>query len=369
MSTPRVNRAAPLTRSLVRSGVFSQEPFLLADVGASGGIADQWRLFEPYLRAVGFDPLVNECERLNREERNPEVRYYDYFVVAETYAELFPPAVASDPDQGWSNQPFERTSAARGQRQMKQSFTQWLNDENPDVVYTQGRTSLDAFFRARPGETVDFIKVDTDGHDYEVLRGATEVTARHQVLGLFVECQFHGVTHPHSNLFANIDRLLREQGFSLFDLETYRYTRALLPGHFAYSLPAQTLEGQLLAADALYLRDIAAPRYQDRWGVALGPRKVAKLACLFEIFGMPDCAAELLVAKEGELAALFDVRSALNTLARELHPQARGFDDLNRRFDASIEAFYPGSLEARLRRNLPRPVRKFLSRVRRRLRL
>jgi len=367
MSTPRVNRAAPIARSLVRSGIFAAEPFLLADVGASGGIADHWRVFEPYLSAVGFDPLVRECERLNREEGTPAVRYYDYFVGSEDYAGLFPSAIASDPDQGWSNQPFERTSAARGQRQAQAPFAQSFNDGNPDIVYTNRRTSLDEFFRERQDHVVDFIKVDTDGHDYEVLRGATEITTQHQVLGFFVECQFHGITHPHSNLFANIDRLLREQGFSLFDVEVYRYTRGLLPGHFVYSLAGQTLEGQVLASDALYLRDVAAPRYEDKWGVVLGPRKLAKLACLFEIYGMPDCAAELLVAKERELAKLFDVKSMLDTLAREVQPRARGFDDLNRRFDASINAFYPGSVEDRLRRNPPNPVRKLLSRLRRRL--
>lgn len=369
MSTPRVMRIAPLTRMLVQGGAFASEPFFLADVGASGGIADQWRHFEPSLRAVGFEPLVTECERLNREERNPAVRYHDCFIVADGYDELFPPTLAKDPQQGWSNQPFERTSAARGQRQQKQSFTQWLNDDNPNIVYTQRRISLDAFFRERPGDVVDFIKVDTDGHDYEVLRGAMDITTGHRVLGMFVEVQFHGITHPHSNLFANIDRLLREEGFSLFDLETYRYTRGLLPGHFAYNLAAQTLEGQLLAGDALYLRDMAAPGYEQRWGLALSPRKLAKLACLFEIFGMPDCAAELLVAKEQELAGLFDVRAALDLLARELQPHTRGFDDLNRRFETSMEAFYPPSIEARLRRNLPRPVRKYLSRLRRRFRL
>ena len=167
-------------------------------------------------------------------------------------------------------------------------------------------------------------------------------------LGFFVECQFHGVSHPHSNLFANIDRLLREQGFSLFDLEACRYTRGQLPGHFVMSLPSPTLEGQVPAADALYLRDVAAPRYEDKWGVVLGPRKMAKLACLFAIFGMPDCAAEILVAKERELAKVFDLKSARDMLARELQRRARGFDDLNRCFDASINAFYPGSVKERL---------------------
>jgi Methyltransferase FkbM domain len=96
------------------------------------------------------------------------------------------------------------------------------------VLYAKRKVSLDSFFDERPDVAVDFIKVDTDGGDYEVLCGAERILDRHMVLGLLVEVQFHGISHLHSNLFANIDRLLREHGFSLFDLDVYHYTRGVL---------------------------------------------------------------------------------------------------------------------------------------------
>jgi len=92
----------------MRHGVFARAPLLLADVGASGGIADQWRLFEPDLRAVGFDPLVTECERLNREESNPAIRYYDYFVVARGLRRVIPSGSGERPP-GRLEQPAVRT--------------------------------------------------------------------------------------------------------------------------------------------------------------------------------------------------------------------------------------------------------------------
>jgi hypothetical protein len=360
--------AAPVTNALVKRGLFKDRPFVLADVGASGVIAQHWRLFEPHFRAYGFDPLVREVERLNAQEPNESVTYHDCFVGFEGYEGLFAAAVQRDPRTGWSNQPFERTSAARAQRLQKTSMAQWFNNEDPNLVYSARRVSLDAFFGARPDVKLDFIKVDTDGHDYEVLCGSTRVLQEHQVLGLFVETQFHGVTHLHSNLFANVDRLLREHGFSLFDLETYRYTREVLPGHFQYSIPAQTREGQLLAGDALYLRDLGAPGYEERWGVRLSREKLLKLACLFEIYGLPDCAAELLLAKKGEFGGELDSGELLSLLARQIHPWAGTLDEVNRQFDTSLAKFYPQSLKERLRRRLPRPLRRLLSRLRWRLR-
>jgi len=43
-------------------------------------------------------------------------------------------------------------------------------------------------------------------------------------------------TLKNSNTFANIDRLLREWGFTLFDLDLWRYSRRSLPDQFYYKL-------------------------------------------------------------------------------------------------------------------------------------
>ncbi len=351
-----IRRDPQLTRAVVMRGLLARDPFVLADVGASGGIARHWRRFEPALKAYGFDPLVRECERLNALERNPGVRYYDCFMGDEQFAH---------PPQGWSNQPFERTSAAWAQRLDAVPSAQAYNHGDPRIAYTKKRTSLAAFFREAGEATVDFIKVDTDGQDYEVLCGAGELLDPPHALGVLVETQFHGVSHPHANLFANIDRLLRERGFSLFDLTPYRYTRSALPGRFVVSYPSETLEGQLLAADALYLRDAAAPAYEARWG-ALDSVKLVKLLCLFELHRLPDCAAELLQVKQAALPAELDCRAALDMLARQAHPRLGSFSEVSARFARSREAFYPRSLRERIRRGMPGAVLKLLSTLKRR---
>lgn len=368
MDTPRLNLAAAITRELAQQGCFADAPFVLADVGVSGGIPSYWRQFEPHLGAFGFDTLVRECERLNQAERNPGVHYFDRFVGWDSYREQFPEAIASDTHQGWTNQPFPRSSAARLQKAQIAPAAQYYNNDNPELIYTTQRTSLDAFFAERPGVRVDFIKIDTDGQDYEILCGARRLLDEHHVLGLLVEVQFHGISHPHANLFANVDRLLREHGFSLFDLETYRYTRADLPGHFVYRLAAQTREGQVLAGDALYLRDVAAPGYEKRWGGPLPNAKLLKLACLFEIFGMPDCAAELLELKRSQLSGKVDVAKLLDLLATELHPGIGSYAEVNRQFGATPERFYPALPVRFLRRVLPASLYRLLSFTRRKLR-
>ena len=83
------------------------------DVGASGGIDQIWRHFEPRFRAVGFDPLVPEVERLNAAESNANVRYEAAFVGARDYSALFPESLRSDRIASKSNESFNGTSARR----------------------------------------------------------------------------------------------------------------------------------------------------------------------------------------------------------------------------------------------------------------
>jgi len=59
--------------------------------------------------------------------------------------------------------------------------------------------------------------------------------------------------------------------------------------------------------------------------------------------------------------------ATFDLLAREIHPKAASLDEVNRTFERSTEAFYPQAPKERLRRFLPRPVKRILSGLRRRL--
>src|SRR5437868_13568217 len=75
MPLPNVNYHPRLLERLVEAGVFREASFTLIDVGCSLGLELHWRSFGDQLRAIGVDPLVDECARLQREETNPAVKY------------------------------------------------------------------------------------------------------------------------------------------------------------------------------------------------------------------------------------------------------------------------------------------------------
>jgi hypothetical protein len=164
------------------------------------------------------------------------------------------------------------------------------------------------------------------------------------VLGLSVEVQLHGADYPHSNVFSNIDKFLRHAGFSLFDLDIYRYSRGALPARFQYDIPAQTVSGQVQWGEAIYFRDLADPDYDAMHQFQEDEQKVLKLCCLFEIFGLPDCAAELLlkVGREGKYK--LPAPLLLDALTPKLGRKQETYQEYVARFDRDPTAFYPSRL-------------------------
>jgi hypothetical protein len=305
----------------------------LVDVGASGGIADYWASFGDALVAVGFDPLVTNMKKMNAAEARPRVRYEAAFVGCHGFDERLPPDARRFFD------PYQRSSAVRAQELMRVDFVADHFNEGDELVWSDTRVTLDDRF-SDPAP-LDFLKVDTDGSDIQVLLGADRLLREGAFLGVMVEAQFHGVSHDYANTFANIDRYLRSLGFMLFDLDRNRYTRAVLPGRFEYDITAQTLTGQVLWGDALYLRDLADPGYAARWSYSMTRERLLKLAALFDLHGLPDCAAELLLAhanltSEPERESLLDMLAAsagLDTTFRE-H---------SRRFATEPKSFFPAA--------------------------
>ena len=283
--TPRNNDAPQLTRLLVDRGSFENDPMFVVDVGASGGIDSYWHEFRDDLEVIGFDPLVAEVERLNAgAERG--VRYEAAWVTCHT-------PTLEQPLR--STQFFSRTSAVCAADIAELDFVRYHQNAGAPIMYASDRIVLDDYFDTADRSRIDFVKVDTDGADFDVLRGADTILRSGGVLGLAVEAQFHGPVSTEANLFPNVDLYLRDRGFSLFDLEVLRYSRSALPSTFALGIPAQTVSGQVSWGEAIYFRDLGDPRYEAMWEFEPSPVDLLKLMCLFEIFGLPDCSAELVL--------------------------------------------------------------------------
>lgn len=67
-----------MTKNLVEKKLIKSLNFI--DVGCSGGIFPPLRNFDPLLKGIGVDPVIEECSNLHLQEENPNIRYVPIFI-------------------------------------------------------------------------------------------------------------------------------------------------------------------------------------------------------------------------------------------------------------------------------------------------
>lgn len=346
---PGRNYRSTFIRALIEGGWFEHEPVAFLDVGCSGGIDEAWRQFEPALQGWAFDPDLDECARLRQLETNPSISYVAGFVGLP----LDDPTRQRSEDRDGSVAIWNRTST-QWAMELARVTTRFagsaapvaptrLADETVPVV-------LPAFLRAQGASRVDLVKIDIDSWDHDVLRSLDTALDELGVLGVLIEVNFTGASHPEAHTFHNMDRYLREHGFDLFSLyNVRRYSTRALPIPFELPMLAQTMGGRVLQADAVYLRDPCAA--VEDWSACTRTR-LLKMAAIFDLFQLPDCAAELLVTFRERLDGV-----PVDALLDELVPEGFRSHVPYQRYVAAFAAgdayFYPNGFPERDRIDAP----------------
>jgi FkbM family methyltransferase len=219
---------------------------VVVDCGARyGGEASRWQVLGDRVRILGFEPDPGECRALEAKARGEgiEARYFPYLVAGTTQRRAFH---QKHSPTLWSLYETDPAYTARlrgtpGTRDV--SLADRMKVERTFEVET---VSLNDWAAREGIDDVDFIKVDVEGAELEVLDGAGPVLDA--AIGVQVDVAFQPLG-PQYPLFREIDALLSARGFQLFDLP--RIGRV---GRLASPIVREE-SGQALVADALYLRD------------------------------------------------------------------------------------------------------------------
>jgi FkbM family methyltransferase len=164
--------------------------------------------------------------------------------------------------------------------------------------------SIDSFFA---GRDVHFMKLDTEGAEYEILKGATGVLET-TVLGVRSEVLFAPI-YKDAPLFGEIHRLMLDRGFELLNLD---YTGA---GNKAgrFTLPGRY--GKLINSDAVWV--VNNDRLFSRQSTRL-LHDVVRFAVFLLNNGASDLAVDTLVRAVTQAGVSFaDIKD--DPLFRALH--------------------------------------------------
>ncbi|MEO8627121.1 MAG: FkbM family methyltransferase [Betaproteobacteria bacterium] len=294
----RRRRGLPLG-DLVLADFLPGEKFVILDGGAREAEADfRWsRLDSARLEIHGFEPEQSECARLNAHAQTSGLANHYYPVGLWSIDGMLP---------------FDENHAGGGSSFMQQNRTvsdRW-KFENPTQTalarevfhvkrtYDVKVTSVDTWARANGISAIDFIKLNVQGGELEILRSSGSVLD--SVLGLLIEVSFCE-SYVGRPFFTDIDGFLRANKFVFFDLLAHHYIgradAAIAQQHLKSVRPklGQLVSawGQLIEGHALYLRDPIAERPEGPVD-EVAARRALKLAVIAEIYGQIEFALELL---------------------------------------------------------------------------
>lgn len=278
----------------------AREPLGIVDVGSRWGLTTALAEIAPLCRAVGFEPDPVECARLNQEashERLSAAAVFLPFALGERQTRQVM-HLCREPGA---------SSLYAPNRALLDRFPGASRVDVMDAVVVEV-TSLDALSRGPQAGAllpVDFMKLDTQGSELDILKGASGVLAL--VQGIEVEVEFAPI-YQGQPLFRDVDAFLASNGFTLYKLRRVHWVRR------GYAGDPRGTAGQVMFADALYLRDPLGAPASER-GVA-EPRQAEALVAIAMCYDLHDVALEL-VADSRTGGALEGDRIRSHIAARE----------------------------------------------------
>jgi len=182
----------------------ANEKLCIADVGSTGGLDSRWISLNNILQIYTFDPDPRSKTSFNQNINNFSIGLWSSKKKLPLYLTRYPDA----------------SSVFKPNKNILDSYT---NADDHDVI-KKLIIDVDCLDKVLNNKKYpDFIKVDAEGADFEILLGAKHAL-KSSCLGLQVEAQFIE-RNTGSAFFSDIDNLLKKNGFIMYDLNVESWLR------------------------------------------------------------------------------------------------------------------------------------------------
>ena len=321
-----LNGNAEFTKWVVSAGLLT-EPFVLIDVGVQGGENIRWRPLGDCLVVHGFDPIEEVVQKLAEENRGRSNRHYHCMALGN-----------ADGEQTFYFNPVNPTASS-----MYQQGADRFDVETVEQRRIVPIRRLDSLLADGVIPMADYIKIDVEGFEQDVLLGARELL-RAGVLGLQTETNFMvSPVYPKSH-FGTLAEIALENHLVVFDIAFNRiprasYQRALIRKGFE-PVPEQDAVGRPATVDVLFARDLIdevdhREHYQSPCR-PFGINQLIKSIIICELHALNDVALDTVERFAERLGVHLDVDRAVRLLAdpdcvtneyrRQLRAQKRAYE-------------------------------------------
>jgi FkbM family methyltransferase len=316
-----------------------REPITLIDAGARWGAVDLWASFGDKATIFCFEADEEEAVRLNATNSRQNVEYIPFALGAAS--DTLSLTLTKGPGCSSVYEPI---------RILYEEFPA-CDIMSPVRTTNCQSISIDEFCEGRGLNKIHALKLDTQGSELDILKGADRTLQ--QCLFINVEVEFNPL-YEKQPLFCDVDRFLRDRGFVLWRLNNLaHYSKGVIAGESHPILLAAepgshqyvSLDnGQLFWADAFYVREAAIPTNRQ----TLDFDDAVAGACLVSQWRLWDLAIEM-IRKSGadellaQLSSLVPQGAPQRTLSEENEALRQQVDGFRR----EVEGFKRESVELR----------------------
>ncbi len=290
-----------------------EERFTVIDVGCQGGPHPRWKMLGDFVDFYGFDPIAEVIDSL-------EVEYQSL-----TNYHFYSMALGNEDGQ----RDFNVRSNSFSSSFYGPSEPAPFDDVEGSYIRPGARAveirKLDTLSSDARIPLADYIKMDCEGFESEVLLGGRDYLATSAPLCVTTETNFGtSPTHLHTH-FSTLNDLLLPHGLHVFDLSYVRwphpnYTAALSGAEDAVHRTLRVV-GRPTTFDFVFCRDLVAERdWPQNYINTPSPYhfpsvdKLIKAMINFELHGLMDCAFEIGVQFREQLEERMDVSWGLDLL-------------------------------------------------------
>ena len=239
-------------------------------MGAAGGIHKRWNPYREVLKSILFEPDKEEYKKLiaNKSEST--------LVINSALAE-------KSKLVDFNICKWQEVSSIYIPNHSVLDRYEDSNRFEIDRTITLEADTIDSLLQKENIEEIDFIKIDTQGSELDILKGATNYFE--SLIGLEVEVEFIELYHKQP-LFSEVNKFIESKGFSLIDLRKCYWKRK--------GKNNSNRKGQLIYADALYLKVPENIIVLNN----LNQEKIIKSIYIYLAYGYDDLARSLLCSSE-----------------------------------------------------------------------
>lgn len=205
--------------------------FTLADVGAMGGYSKKWDFMANAMNVLAFEPDEREFNKLKNSDN---VTYFNCALYNKSQELKF-----------YITKGHGISSIYKPNLSLLAQFEniERFHIEKVETLPPAKVNALDSIVKDNAIKEIDFIKLDTQGSELQILEGCLNIVIP-KAFGMQIEVEFIEI-YKNQPLFRDVDEFMYRCGFQLVDIRRQYWKRK---DYYDYEG-----KGQLIFGDALWV--------------------------------------------------------------------------------------------------------------------